>query len=194
MGLPDSIADPSARAMLALARQAEAQDPVWVSTSVSYEDIFSMAEEHVLRDMPAVILAKKEADFDQTKRALQEAAAWLVRHNSSSAQLIRESFVKQLEDDKGAMAPATAARFCEALAIIEEPDASRAARLRALWELALCHLRCHKQHFRRVDRIIIGTLSRRPTGPAEVAEWLAGKVKILAAPEVAVPVKAVGGF
>ena len=72
-------ADPNLRAVFALARQAEAQDPVWVSTELGPDDIFSMAEETVLRDLPPVTLAKKEADFEATKRALQEAAAWVVQ-------------------------------------------------------------------------------------------------------------------
>ena len=194
MASPHGVSDPSLRAVLALAKQAEAQDPVWVSTAIPTDDIFSLAEEHVLRDFPAVVLAKKETDFDQTKRALQEAAAWVVRNASTSTDAIRAAFIKHLTDDKAGLAPVNAAHFSEALTTLDEPDASRAARLRAWWELAMTHLRCHKQHFKRVDRIVIGTLSRRPTGAAEVADWLAGKVPILPAPEVGVPVKASQGF
>ena len=57
---------------------------------------------------------------------------------------LRREFVKVLDDAKTGLTPANAARLNDALLTLDEHDASRSAKLRAWWELALTHLRCHK--------------------------------------------------
>lgn len=184
--------------MAALARQAEHAELTWSSHRLPYDDFFTAAEEHILKDFPEIVLVKLEAEFDNTKRALQEAAAWVVQHHKdlvpSEVHKIRTHFVVTLEKEKSALAPETAWALHNAITMLQDPSASRDHHLLATWTLALTHLRCHKLYFRRVQRIVVASLSRRPASHTEVAAWLGGKTDILPSPEVAVPIRSNGGF
>jgi hypothetical protein len=179
-------ASPEQRAMLALARQAELADPLWVSSMLPSDDIFSAAEAQILATLPAFSLLKAEKDFDASKRALQALASFIAKIHTMSADEITSVFVAEFarKPEKNAISFDSKETLSDALDLFSEAT-SDATKVRAFLRLGMLWLRCHGTHFTQHKRLQLAMLAR-PTSTTEVASWLAGKRLPLGDAQVAV--------
>ena len=159
-------------------------------------DLFSCADEIVLRRLPKIFLAKKEPQFDQLRRALKGACEFIAKVVSKPDTTLRENFTYLLSrqgDDQG-LGTASTAALHQAICTLEDPAAGDLPTTLAWWNVAICWLRCSKEHFRHVDRLLLASLSAPPSSEKEVADWLQSKRPIPTATEVGLPLRPVGGF
>jgi hypothetical protein len=191
---PTPLSPPSDLALIALAEQVEERDPVWDSHRIAERDIFAAEERAALADLPKFVLSKKESDVSASKRAVQALAAFVVKWQAATAEQIRAHFASDLRKDDAALLPATALQLDSALAIFGAGDVPRSLRLRALLDVAFVHLRCSKEHFSRVERLLLALVSARPADASEVSAWLKGTTKVVVASGLALPVRAAKGF
>ncbi len=177
---------PGERALAVLARQQEVQDGTFDTHTLAEDDIFSPGEIQVLSDLPRFVLIRKEENFGATKRALQEMAAFIAKYHTKP-QEIRSAFSTELNKGgkKSDVCPLTNIRLTEAIGIVSEPTVPRPIRLAAMATIALLWLQIHPDHYSRVRRLEIARLSARPADATEVASWLAGKSKVVTAPDFA---------
>jgi hypothetical protein len=176
--------------------EGELRDPMWDSHSLPRRDIFSAADEIVLRQLPRFLLAKKEERFDNTRRALKALCEFLAKHAKSSTATIREAFTTALarQADDAGLSLTTATALHASLLVLDEGSAAPAATSFALWQLGLAWLRCSKEHFNRVDRLQLAVLAVAPSGEREVAEWSTAKKLVPADPSVSLLLRPSGGF
>jgi hypothetical protein len=185
-----------------LSLEAESRDPQWDSHMLPRRDIFSQADELVLRHLPRVVLIKAEREYDTCRRAIQAMTQFLAKHAHSSADEVKEAFNTALhrnpDRDAGLRAETAATVHASmltlAVASSDSTDAARAACSFALWQLGLCWLRCSQQHFSRVERLELAVLAEVPAGQKEVAEWTTSKKPVPTAAGIGLLLRPSGGF
>ncbi len=160
-------------------------------------DIFSLADEAVLRGLPRLRLAKKEPNFDTCRRALKEGCTWLATNHTKPGSAIRESISKLLgrtNDTDGLSLEASTALHGALLTLDESDSLTAPARAQAWWMVLISWMRVHREHHARVQRLLLAALAVPPTSEKEVSEWLVAKRLVPVEAEIGLPVRTVGGF
>jgi hypothetical protein len=194
-----SLRGPSAPASAdqRLAIDLELRDPIWSSWTLPTRDIFSPADAAILAGLPQLYLAKKEASFDSSRRALKDLCTWLQRVHEKSATEIRialTTLVARPSVHDGFGLDAATALHAALLAIAEGSALGHEARSAAWWQISLAWLRAHPDHHPRVQRLQLAALAVPPTSEKEVSEWLVAKRPIPVDASVGLPVRPSGGF
>jgi len=176
---------------LSMARSASANQTVWSSHDLRFDEVFEDSERSLLLDLPILYLHKQEAHFAATRRSIFYACQWILKWQSKTVQDITSEFERVLDRDS-ALSPDSAIRLSTALQHIESTDVPRKFRIAAWWQLAKIALRCSKTHYISVKRIEIAEVSSKPGSPEEVAAWVKGSIKVAHRAGYPVPISATG--
>ena len=185
------------RALEAIAKRAEDEDPCFSSHRISARDIFSAEERVVLARLPEYILHKKEESFAAKKRALQFLAKFCLRVDTkcSDADEVEAWFRRELRPGNDALSPSNADELDVTVRLFFAPTTPDPLRRELLARLAEIAVAIDRQHFRSRDRLRLARLSSSPSSAAEVSEWLKPGKSSLIVPRAGLdlPIR-MGGF